>query len=59
MNVARLKAGIVFQGTKMPWENFSRMTEDDMRSIYRYLRSLPPVRKVTDPSHRKAGWKPG
>ena len=43
----------------MPWENFRRMTEDDMRSIYRYLRSLPPVKKVTGPSHRKARWKPG
>ena len=57
--VARLEAGRVFQGSKMPWENFARMTEDDMRSVYRYLRSLPPTKKVTGPTHRKLGWKPG
>jgi hypothetical protein len=43
----------------MPWESFARMTEDDLRSVYRYLKSLPPTRKVIGPSHRKAGWKPG
>ena len=25
----------------MPWETFARMTEDDLRAIYRYLRTLP------------------
>jgi mono/diheme cytochrome c family protein len=27
----------------MPWETFARMDADDLRAIYRYLRSLPPV----------------
>lgn len=28
----------------MPWEAFRTMTEDDLRAVYRFLRSLPPVR---------------
>jgi len=27
----------------MPWGAFGRMTDDDLRAIYRYLRSLPPT----------------
>jgi mono/diheme cytochrome c family protein len=57
--LARFKAPRLIKGSKMPWENFGRMTEDDLRSVYRYLRSLPPTKKVTGPSYRKLGWKPG
>ncbi len=28
----------------MPWRQVRRMTDDDLRAIYRYLRTLPPVR---------------
>jgi hypothetical protein len=27
----------------MPWEMVARMTDEDLRSVYAYLRSLPPV----------------
>lgn len=27
----------------MPWREARRMTEDDLRAIYRYLRTLPPI----------------
>lgn len=27
----------------MPWRSFSTLTDDDLRALYRYLRSLPPV----------------
>jgi hypothetical protein len=33
----------------MPWGAFARMTEDDLRSLYRYLRSLPPTSKAVGP----------
>ncbi len=42
----------------MPWENFAEMTDADVRSLYRYFRSLAPVAVVAGPSHRPAGWKP-
>ena len=28
----------------MPWQNFARMTDEDLSSIYAYLRSIKPVR---------------
>jgi mono/diheme cytochrome c family protein len=27
----------------MPWMNFARMTDDDLRAVFAYLKSLPPV----------------
>jgi mono/diheme cytochrome c family protein len=27
----------------MPWQAFSNMTDDDLKSIYAYLRTIPPV----------------
>ncbi len=31
------------QNTEMPWTYYAGMTDDDLRAIYAYLRSLPPV----------------
>ena len=56
--LARFRGGKVFAGTHMPWENFAELTDADVRSLYRYLRSLPPVSVAAGPSHRPAGWKP-
>jgi mono/diheme cytochrome c family protein len=43
--------------TILPWGAYARMTDDDLRAIYRYLRSLPPTRRDTGPSvqHRRMG----
>lgn len=56
--VERFQGGRTFEGSKMPWDNFKRMTEDDLRSIYRYLMTVPPVKKDVGPSRRDAGWSP-
>ncbi len=53
--VARFQAGRAVAGSIMPWEAFQRMTEEDVRSIYRYLRTLPPVERNTGPPYRQAG----
>jgi len=53
--VARFRAGRLHAGSTMPWEAFRRMTEDDLRSIYRYLASLDPVERETGPSRRPRG----
>jgi mono/diheme cytochrome c family protein len=47
--VARFRQGKVLPKTYMPWGAVSRMTEDDLRSVYRYLQSLPPVEHDTGP----------
>jgi hypothetical protein len=43
MFIARLKAGRIQQGSPMPWGSYSRMTEGDMKALYRYLHALEPV----------------
>jgi mono/diheme cytochrome c family protein len=45
--VARFKSGVE-TGSPMPWQTFSRMSDDDLRALYRYLRSLPPARLGQD-----------
>lgn len=59
--VARFKsAGRAHKSSIMPWESYSTMTENDLRSIYRYLRTVPPVEVDTGPPYRKIGsWKQG
>ena len=47
--VTRFRAGQLIEGSPMPWQNFSRMDEDDLRGIYRYLKSLPPVKRDVGP----------
>jgi mono/diheme cytochrome c family protein len=56
--VTRFRGGRAYAGSHMPWENFSEMTDADLRSLFRYLKSLPPVVRDTGPSHRPAGWRP-
>ena len=41
--VARFRAGPALEGTPMPWQSFRNLNEDDLRAIYRYLNTLPPV----------------
>lgn len=50
--VARLRTGKGAEGSPMPWSSFARMTDDDLRAIYRYLRSLAPVENDTGDSVR-------
>ncbi len=50
--VARFRGGRVVAGSKMPWEAFARLTENDTRSVYRYLRTVPPVKRKVGPTVR-------
>jgi len=52
--VARFRAGRILPGSPMPWQAFSRMAEDDLRAIYRFLKSLPPHENDTGPAVRPA-----
>lgn len=47
--VARFRQGRVVPGSPMPWQAFSRMTEEDLRAIYRYLKTIPPVKRDNGP----------
>ncbi len=47
--VARFRAGRLLPGSPMPWQAFQRMDEDDLRAIYLYLKSVPPVTRDVGP----------
>ena len=52
--VARFRQGELIAGTPMPWGAYARMTDDDLRSVYRYLRTLPPaIHETGDPVQPK------
>jgi hypothetical protein len=34
----------------MPWQAFGRLAEEDLRAIYRYLKSVPPVKRDVGPA---------
>lgn len=53
--VARMRAGRVYPASVMPWECFGNITDSDLRSIYRYLKTVPPVEVDTGPVYRKIG----
>ncbi|HSD30796.1 MAG TPA: c-type cytochrome [Gemmatimonadales bacterium] len=52
--VARFRQGKVIPQSPMPWGAFARMTDDDLRAIYRYLRTVPAVEHETGPSLRRS-----
>jgi mono/diheme cytochrome c family protein len=57
--VERLKGGFATPATVMPWGNFAAMTDHDLKSIYLYLKSLPPAeRDVGPPIREKGSWSP-
>ena len=39
----------------MPWEMQANMTDDDLRAVFAYLRTIPPIKnKVQDPIEPKS-----
>ncbi|MGH7470616.1 MAG: c-type cytochrome [Longimicrobiales bacterium] len=52
--VARFRQGRLIKESIMPWEAFLEMSEDDVRAIYRYIKSVPAVRNEVVPMRRKS-----
>jgi hypothetical protein len=48
--VARIHLGRQRAGSPMPWDGFRKMSDDDLRAIFRYLRTLPPSPGGPDPA---------
>ena len=42
--IKRFRMGRVIPYSHMPWESYGRMTDDELKAIYKYLRTLKPVR---------------
>lgn len=47
--VDRMRAGARIEDSPMPWGSYRRMTETDLRALYRYLHSLDPVYRDNGP----------
>lgn len=47
--VARFRQGRIVPGSPMPWQALSRMTDEDLRAIYRYLPTVPAVKRDVGP----------
>jgi hypothetical protein len=47
--VARFRQGRVIPGSPMPWQAFARISEEDLRAMYRYLKTVPPVKNDVGP----------
>jgi mono/diheme cytochrome c family protein len=54
MFVSRFRQGLLYADSPMPWGGFQRMTDTDLRALYRYLHALPPVRHDVGPSVQAA-----
>ena len=48
--VARFRAGRVLPHSPMPWQGFMRMDEEDLRAIYKYIKTVAPVSRDVGPS---------
>jgi len=48
--VERMRAGAAIADSPMPWGSYMRMTESDLRALFRYLRDLEPVRRDNGPT---------
>lgn len=47
--ITRFRAGRLLPHSPMPWQNFRELADDDLRAIYRYLKTVPPVHNDVGP----------
>src|SRR5262245_3275588 len=47
--LARFRAGPINGASHMPWAAFARMSDNDLRAIYRYLQTVPPTENLPGP----------
>jgi mono/diheme cytochrome c family protein len=47
--VARFRAGRIIPGSPMPWQAYARMTEEDLRAMYRFLKTVPTAAREVGP----------
>lgn len=44
MFINRFRRGRSYEGSPMPWESFGKMSDSDLKAIYRYLKSIKPIK---------------
>lgn len=53
--IGRFRVGRVVEESIMPWGPYSRMSDEDLGAIYRYLNSLDPVVNDVGPTVERVG----
>lgn len=46
--IKRFRMGRVIDYSHMPWESYGRMTDDELKAIYKYLKTVKPVNTNTN-----------
>ncbi len=49
--IARFRAPRAIKTSDMPWDQFRKMSDDDLKAIYKYLKTLAPVQNDTGPTY--------
>jgi mono/diheme cytochrome c family protein len=49
--IARFRAPRAIKTSDMPWDQFRKMSDTDLKAIYRYLVSLDPIKNSTGPTY--------
>lgn len=44
--IKRFRQGRIIPHSVMPWPSYSRMSDDELKALYKYLQSLKPVKNV-------------
>ncbi len=47
--VQRFRQGRIIPHSPMPWPSFSRMSDDELKAIFKYLQTLTPVHNEVKP----------
>lgn len=54
--IDRFRMGKIYQKSPMPWNSFKRMSDDELKAIYNFLRTVKPVKTekiITNPNNLK------
>jgi hypothetical protein len=51
--LTRMRADRVYKHSPMPWETYRGMTDEDIKSIFRYLTSREPCDRDMNPVYRE------
>ena len=47
MFIKRFRKGRLIEKSPMPWGSYSRMSDDELKAIYRYLKTVKPAKTET------------
>lgn len=51
--INRFRTGKIIPYSPMPWASFGRMTDDELKAIYKYLKTVAPAKAIAEPQLAK------